>query len=113
MPNWSPTIFNRSGSRSQIAVILAPATSFHACIWLIAKKPQPIRAPFNSAILTRFCHLHECYALLEAALRLIDHHSDDDDKAFDDHLPERRYAHHDETIGENTGDGCTDHGPAD
>src|SRR5689334_1345840 len=98
MPNWSPTAFRRAGSRSQIATIPAPSTSRQACIWLTAKKPQPIRAPFNSVISTCLRHLHESNALLEAALCLVDDDGDDDDEALDDHLPEGRHAHHHQSV---------------
>src|SRR6478752_1787629 len=113
MANCSPTTFKRSGSRSQIATMRAPSTSFHACIWLIAKKPQPINAPFNSVISTRLCHLHEGNALLQAALRLVDDDSDDDHQALNDHLPERRDAHHHQSIRKYADDEGADDRPAD
>src|SRR3990170_1694718 len=89
MPNCSPMMLSRSGSRSQMATMRAPSTSFQPCIWLTAKKPHPISAPLSSAILSSLGHLHQCYPLLQFALSLINDHRDNDDQPLDHHLPER------------------------
>src|SRR5262245_3026768 len=96
-----------------MATIEAPSMSRQPCIWLTAKKPQPISAPRNSVISTHLRHLHQRHAALQPALRLVDHDRDDDDEALDHHLPERAYAHHHQSVGKDADDEGADDGAAD
>ena len=58
---------SRSASRSQNATISAPSTSSQACIWLRAKKPQPISAPLQHRLMFSQRQLRHLHAASRAA----------------------------------------------